>query len=92
MWELEGTRGDREPKVILQFYVLGEAGEWRRISLGEGKLEHCPPLHQVPFSSRKQLKRLQKVPLRPPRILSFCHLKTMWTRECPGPCLAFNCP
>lgn len=42
------------------------------------------PLYRVPFSSRKQLKPLQKVPSRPPRILSSCHLKTMWTRACPG--------
>lgn len=43
------------------------------------------PLHRVSFSSRKQSKPLQKAPLRPPPIQSSCHLKTMWTREYPGP-------
>lgn len=41
------------------------------------------PLYRVPFSSRKQSKPLQKVPLRPPPILSSCHLKIMWTRAYP---------
>lgn len=41
------------------------------------------PLNGVPFSSRKQSKPLQKVPLRLPRILSSCHLRTTWTRVYP---------
>ena len=66
--------------MALQFCVCPETGEWGRVPLGVGGLEHRPPLGWAPFSSRKQLKPLQKVLLRPPPILSSCHLKTMWTR------------
>lgn len=87
-WTSVGTRRDQKgqgPRVALQFYTCVETGEWTTVPFGEWK--HSTDLllpHGVPFSSRKQSKPLQKVPLRPPLIRSSCHLKTTWTRVYPG--------
>ena len=86
-------RGDRGPTVVPQFHVRVEMGEGKGAYVGgrggHGALASSPP---SPLPFRKQLKQLQKVPLRPPRILSSCHLRTTWIRECPGPVSLALCP
>lgn len=62
--------------------------------MGRGTTGRGYPLYRVPFPSRKQSRPSQKVPLRPPPILSSCHLKTMWTRAYPASfstCAAASC-